>query len=259
MKLFVIAAIYAATALSYAAELVTATVGATVRSNDTLFPTTQAFYKADATVPSGVTDQGFFKLNVASSYVKKTTSSVGSNVFRIKVELLGAADALVSLSNGKTHVLSSDFPITVDTFQPSPTKSHNLTITPASPLLAGTTYKLRVSIERNDLVNSTNVWLSDVASMKKDVPLVVSAGVTPALKLHSLSGNTLKMRFLTTTLIQRSAQWKIEGSTTLATGSFAVVNEAVILPLSTDPATFEVTLTINKATHPKRFFRLQTP
>jgi hypothetical protein len=258
MKFIVIASIFAVSALSYAAELVTATVGATVRSNDTLFPATRAFYKADATVPSGLTDQGFFKINIASSYVKKTTSSVGSNIFRIKVELLGAADALVPLSNGKTHVLSSEFPITVDTFQPNPTKSHNLTITPASPLLAGTTYKLRVSIERNDLVDSTNVWLSDVASMKKDVPLTVTTVATPSLRIHSLSGNTLKMRFLTTTQIQRSVQWKIEGSTTLATGSFSVVNEAVVLPLSTDPATFEVTLTINKATHPKRFFRLQT-
>lgn len=258
MKFFFIFLIFVATNLSYAVELVTATIGATVRSNDTIFPATRAFYKADATVPSGLTDQGFFKLSIASSYVKKTTSSVGSNIFRIKVELLGASDALVPLSNGKTHVLSSDYPITVDTFQPTPTKSHNLTITPASPLLAGTTYKLRVSIERNDLVDSTNVWVSD-AAMKKDVPLTVTTVDTPSLRIHSLSGNTLKMRFLTTTQIQRSAQWKIEGSTTLTTGSFAVVNEAVILPLSTDPATFEVTLTINKATHPKRFFRLQTP
>ena len=107
MKFFVIVSIFAATVFGYAVELVTASVTTGERKNDSFFSSGSLFYSSDAATESGIVDQNAFKFIVGSTFVNKSTQTYGSNIFRVRAQLLGASLAPVLLSNGKTFVFSS--------------------------------------------------------------------------------------------------------------------------------------------------------
>jgi hypothetical protein len=255
MKFFVITSIFVATAFSYAAELVTATVATGVRKNDSFFSTGSLFYSSDATTESGIVDANAFNFTVGSTYVNKSTQTYGSNIFRVKAQLLGASSAPVLLSNGKTFVLSSEFPITHFTGTPAITKNTNVTLTPAGALLASVDYVVRITIERSELVNGANAWVSDVASMTDDFPIADPTTVSiPQLKVEQLANQVIRLSYAS----QQPLPWKLQASTTLTSGSFSDVSGVTFL-LDEDKDRYEANVPVNTSAQPKRFFRLVAP
>lgn len=258
MKFFVLISLFTATFLGYAAELVTATVATGVRKNDSFFSTGSLFYSSDAATDSGIVDSNLFKITVGSTYVNKSTQSYGSNIFRVKAQLFGASTTSpLLLSNGKTFVLSSEFAITHFTGTPAATKTSNISLTPAAALSATVDYTIRITIERSELVNGANAWVSDVASMTDDFPIAdpTSSVRIPQLKIVELENQVLSLSYETTF---GAIPWKLQSSTTLTSGSYTdVLGVTFVLNEETDH--YEANVPVNTSTQPKRFFRLVAP
>jgi hypothetical protein len=255
MKFFVIVSIFAATVFGYAVELVTASVTTGERKNDSFFSSGSLFYSSDAATESGIVDQNAFKFIVGSTFVNKSTQTYGSNIFRVRAQLLGASLAPVLLSNGKTFVLSSEFAITHFTGTPAITKNTNVTLTPAGALLASVDYVVRITIERSELVNGANAWVSGVASMTDDFPIADPTTVSsPQLKVEQLANQSIRLSYAK----QQIVSWKLQSSTTLTSGSFTDVT-GVTFVLDEDTDRYEANVPVNTSTQSKRFFRLVTP
>lgn len=257
MKIIVFSLLIVTSLACYAIESVTATVDTAIRPNDTFFALSSAYYKSDAVSASGIVDSGSFKVDVVTSYTKKTTASSGSNLFRVRVQLLSAADAVIPLAAGKTQLISSEFDMTVNTFTPSKTKNFSFTVTPAAALTSSVSYKIRISIQRDELVNASRVWVNDVASMTKDITLSSSTITVPSLTLQSIETNSLVLAYKPSAA-QALIPWKLQSSTTLTSGSFSDVS-GVTFVLDEDTDVYEASLPVDTTAQPKRFFRLVAP
>jgi hypothetical protein len=257
MKLLVITCVFLSSLFTHAIESVAANVDSITLKNDSFFSTTTAYFRKDSASYTSIVDNAIFNLNVVTSYTKKTTASSGSNIFRVRVQLLGATNQVIPLISNETEYKTTKYDVTVNTFKPLVTKSINFSLTPAAALSPGVAYKIHVIIEREELVSAERVWVSDVASMKKDLPLSSTGIPVPNLNIQSVSGGNAFLQYKPNSA-QQGVLWKLQASTTLASGSFLDVS-GVTFVLDEETDLYEANVPVNTTTQPKRFFRLVAP
>jgi hypothetical protein len=231
-------------------------VDSVVLKNDSVFPSSLAYFKASTSGLSNNVNSGFFLLDVKTSYIQKSTGPISSDIFRVRVQLLGSNNAVIPLAAGKTQLLTSSYDINVSTFVPLKTKDFSLVLIPASALDPKISYKIKVSIQREDLVEAAKVWVSDPTTMTKDLELFSTAIPFPTLRISKVAG-VLDLSFEASG-VQQSIDWKVQSSTTLASASWTTETGIVFVRVSPSN-NYKTQTPLNTSIQPKRFFRLVAP
>ena len=256
MKLLLLTGFFICSAISQAVESVTATVDSVVMKKDSVFPSSLAYYKASTSGLSNSVDSSCFSLDVKTSYIQKSTGPISSDVFRVRVQLLGANNAVIPLAAGKTQLLTSSYDINVSTFVSLKTKDFSFVLTPASALDSKISYKIRVSIQREDLVDAEKVWVSDPTTMTEDLELISTTILFPTLRIGQVAG-VLDLSFEASG-IQQSIVWKVQSSANLASASWTTETGIVFVRESLSN-NYKTQTPLNTSIQPKRFFRLVAP
>jgi hypothetical protein len=256
MKLLTLTGLFICSTLTHAVESVTATVDSVVLKNDSVFPSSLAYYKASTSGLSNNVNSGFFLLDVKTSYIQKSTGPISSDVFRVRVQLLGANDTVIPLAAGKTQLLTTSYDMNVSTFVPLKNKDFSLVLTPASALDPKISYKIKVSIQREDLVDAAKVWVSDPATMTKDLELFSTVIPFPTLRVSKVAG-VMDLSFEASG-VQQSIDWKVQSSTTLASASWTT-ETGIVFVRESPSNNYKTQTPLNTSTQPKRFFRLVAP
>jgi hypothetical protein len=256
MKLLTLSGLFICSTLTHAVESVTATVDSVVLKNDSVFSSSLVYYKASTSGLSNNVDGSFFSLDVKTSYIQKSTGPISSDVFRVRVQLFGANNAVIPLAAGKTQLFTTSYDMNVSTFAPLKTKNFSLVLTPATALDPKITYKIKVSIQREDLVDAEKVWVSDPTTMTKDLELLSTAIPFPTLRISKVAG-VLDLSFEASG-VQQLIDWKVQSSANLASASWTTETGIVFVRESLSN-NYKTQTPLNTSNQPKRFFRLVAP